>query len=230
MNAEFNSLLLTDPELECLTGLAPIRDDFDPIVRLYWIYEKSPDLFAGVVALNLIIRPSMLEDPNFRARFFQKLSQQKLEKKGWIGKGLNKLTKTVEKRIDRYLQCLSPTPLGILLDDVDHYNAIIQEMVFVEQLQEAGNPVAIEDSQAVLERLHQIRAELVRALKTERLFRENPHIRLDETAFNCHAWQRLELDHQVRKYERFVNDTLKIGVKVWEEMKSWYALEEHSHS
>jgi hypothetical protein len=225
MKSDLNDLKITDKELEQLTGIRNLRDDVDHVIQLFLVYEKSPDIFTRIPKENIAIRPSTLESPEFQARNFHILYQKKRNATGWMGKGLNKLTKTLEKKIKKYLKTLKPTPLGILLDEVDKYNRVLEEVAFVDQLEEAGNPVSIQNRGQIIETLQGIRAELIRALKTEKLFRENPHFTMQDFALDLFSWQRLELDEHAQKYEQFVNEALEIGIRVREDMKMWYLAE-----
>jgi hypothetical protein len=228
MKADLKDLKITNKELGQLTGIQNLRDDFDHVIQLYLLYEKSPDIFMSVPTENIAIRPSTLENPEFKAQCFQILYQKKREKTGWIGRGVNKLSKTIEKKIQKYLKTLKPTPLGILLDEVDKYNKVIEEIGFIDQLEEVGNPVSIKNRHHILETLRGIKAELIRALKTEKLFRENPHFTMEDFSLDLFSWQTLELDEQAKKYEQFVNEALEIGVRVREDMKTWYLVEENT--
>ncbi|MGB7895047.1 MAG: hypothetical protein WCF82_24540, partial [Microcoleus sp.] len=61
-----------------------------------------------------------------------------------------------------------------LFDDVDRYNGIIEAIAINDQIEDAGNAeVKIGDRAKVIEALQLIRDDLVRALKTERILREN---------------------------------------------------------
>jgi hypothetical protein len=124
MKSDLRELKITDRELEQLTGIQNLRDDFDHVIQLYLLYEKSPVIFMSIPTESIAIRPSTLENPEFRSQFFHILYQKKWGVTGWIGKGLDKLTKTIEKKIHKYLKILTPTPLGVLLDEVDKYNRL----------------------------------------------------------------------------------------------------------
>lgn len=230
MNPELQQLKLFERELEELSGRQNLTLNVEQFLQLYQVYEKSPELFLDIQTKNLVVRPSMLKNADLQEKLSQQLQQKNLGKKGWLGKGLNTLTKNIEKKIEKYLRSFQPCPLGVLLDEVERYNAVIDEIAFVDRLQEVGNPVKIQDRQYIIERLHQIRAELVRAIKTEKLFRENPKMNMNDLLFNLYSWQRLELDEQAQKYERFVNEALDIGVSVWEEMRLWYFVEDNKHA
>ena len=227
MKSDLKDLKITDKELGQLTGIQNLRDDFDHVIQLYLLYEKSPDIFMGIPTESIAIRPSTLENPELRSQFFHILYQKKWGITGWIGKGLNKLTRTIEKKIQKYLKILKPTPLGILLDEADKYNKVIEEIGFVDRLEEAGNPVNIQNRQYAIETLQGIKAELIRALRTEKLFRENPHFTMQDFSLDLFSWQRLELDAHAQKYEQFVNEALEIGLRVREDMKMWYLAEDN---
>ena len=132
------------------------------------------------------------------------------------------MTKAIQKKIERYLNILKPTPLGILLDEVAKYNQIIEKIGFIDQLEEAGNPVAIQNRPGVLETLQQIRTELLRALKTDRVFRENPHVTLEDFSLDLFSWETVELAEQAQQYEQIINEALEIGFRVRDEIKRWY--------
>lgn len=67
--------------------------------------------------------------------------------------------------------------LKILLNDVERYNSVIKAIDINDQIEEAGNPgVSLKERQKVLEALELTRSDLVRALKTERILRENKNL------------------------------------------------------
>lgn len=228
MKFDVQGLKITDQEFTQISGIDALRNDWEQMIDLFWLFEKSPDIFAQLPTGNLVIRPSTLENVEFRSQLFQRVYQKNWENMGWLGKGLYKLTKTIEKKIEAYLRLVSPTPVGILVDEVDQFNRVIEEITFVDHLQEVGNPVNIRNRDDILTALQHIRAELVRAVKTERLFRENPQFVRQDFSLDFISWQRLELDEQAQKYEQFVNEALEIGIRVREDLKTWYLVEEHS--
>jgi hypothetical protein len=223
MKPELQVLLITDPEVEEATGLSGLWDVQESMAHLYAIYERSPDVFQEIPHRQIAIRPSTLEDAEFRQMFIQRMFQQKWAQLGLINKGLNYLTRAVKQKIVRFLDRLKPTPLGMLLDEVEKYNRVIEEMNVVDDLEKAGNPVKIQDRHTVLSTLRQIRADILTALKTERVFRENPDFAMSDFSLNLSSLQTLELTEQAQQYEQFVNDALEIGLRVHEDLRVWYA-------
>ena len=61
-----------------------------------------------------------------------------------------------------------------LFEDVDKYNSIIQAIAINDRIEAAGNPqVKLGNRTKIIEALKLIREDLIRALKTERIIREN---------------------------------------------------------
>lgn len=223
MKPELQVLLITDTEVEEATGLYDLWDVQESIAHLYAIYERSPEVLQEIPCRQIAIRPSTLEDTEFREAFIRHMFQKKWMQLGLINKGLNYLTRALNRKIARFLVHLKPTPLGILLDEVEKYNRVIEEMSFVDQLEEAGNLVTIQDRDAALNTLRQIRADMLTALKTERLFRENPDFSMKDFSLHLSSLQTLELTEQAQQYEQFVNDALDIGLRVHADLRAWYA-------
>lgn len=126
------------------------------------------------------------------------------------------------------IQCLrvrksSTRALIGLLDEVDCYNAILRAIDINDQIEEAGNPaVALTDRRKVTAALKLARVDLVRALKTERILRENKHFiarNPDLFANNLTALTALQLSDRVSEQGRFLDEALQIAVSVQEEMR-----------
>jgi hypothetical protein len=130
----------------------------------------------------------------------------------------------VRHTVLEYMETLTPTHLGALLDEVDHYNHTIQKLTSyfdaIDQLANAGNPVQIQDREKTIGAFQGMRADLIRALKTERVFRENPHLQPEQFSIDFVPLKTLEFDEQAKDFERLVNETIEIGSKVQEEMKN----------
>jgi hypothetical protein len=222
MKPDLQILNITNMDVEEATGLDNLWDDQESIAYLYAIYERSPEVFHEIPSQQIPIRPSTVEDAEFRDAFIRHLSRKKWTQLGVISRGLEYLTNTLKHKISRFLDRLKPTPLGILLDEVEKYNRVIEEMSFVDQLEEAGNPVTIQDRDAALNTLRQIRADMLTALKTERLFRENPDFSMKDFSLHLSSFQTLELSEHAQEYEQFVNDALDIGLRVHADLRAWY--------
>src|SRR4028119_279139 len=110
-----------------------------------------------------------------------------------------------------------------LVKEVDRYSAVIRAVDINDQLEEAGNPwVGLSDREKVIQALGIMKADLVRALKTERILRENKkfiaqHPQLFTT--NLTALTALQLSDRASEYGRVLDQALQIAVGVQEEMR-----------
>ncbi len=138
-----------------------------------------------------------------------------------------------------WLQRNSPTALCCLLDEVDRYNAVIKAIHINDQLEAAGTretslsdrvseaeplgsallPKA--DRQKVIEALTLTKEDLVRALRAERVLRENQSFLVGNPellATNLRTLQTLQVNDRASEYGRLLNEALEIAVGVQEEM------------
>ncbi|MDJ0556912.1 MAG: hypothetical protein QNJ68_21190 [Microcoleaceae cyanobacterium MO_207.B10] len=110
-----------------------------------------------------------------------------------------------------------------LFDDVDKYNSIIKAIAINDKIEAVGNPqVKLTNRQEVIEALKLIREDLIRALKTERIIRENKKFIDDNTelfAVNLNALTALQINDIASEHGRLLNEALQIAVEVREEMK-----------
>jgi hypothetical protein len=113
--------------------------------------------------------------------------------------------------------------LQILLNDVKRYNSIIKAIDINDQIEEAGNPeVVIQERESVIEALKLTKADLVRALKTERILRENKNFILSNTelfANNLATLAAMQVHEQATEHGRLLNEALQIALDVQHEMK-----------
>jgi len=138
-----------------------------------------------------------------------------------------------------WLQGNSPTALCCLLDEVDRYNAVIKAIHINDQLEAAGTretslsdrvseaeplgsallPKA--DRQKVIQALTLTKEDLVRALRAERVLRENQSFLVGNPellATNLRTLQTLQVNDRASEYGRLLNEALEIAVGVQEEM------------
>ncbi|TAG72725.1 MAG: hypothetical protein EAZ23_13200 [Oscillatoriales cyanobacterium] len=100
-----------------------------------------------------------------------------------------------------------------LFDDVDRYNGIIKAIEINDRIEDAGNPnVKIGDRAKVIKALQLIREDLVRALKTERILRENK--KFVEKTLNA-----LQISDRSSQPGRLLNEALQLAVGVQAEIK-----------
>ncbi|WP_414551497.1 hypothetical protein [Anabaena sp. CCY 0017] len=113
--------------------------------------------------------------------------------------------------------------LEILLSDVDRYNAVIKAIDINDQIEAAGNPgVVIEERERVIAALKLTRTDLIRALKTERILRENKNFILRNTelfANNLATLTAMQVTEEASEHGRLLNEALQIALDVQIEMK-----------
>lgn len=129
-----------------------------------------------------------------------------------------------------WLQSHSPVALCNLLDEVERYNAVIQAIHINDQLQATGSremsasdctKPTLRERQNVLEALKLTKEDLVRALRAERVLRENQSFLVGNPellATNLRTLQTLQVHDQASEYGRLLNEALQIAVGVQEEM------------
>lgn len=110
-----------------------------------------------------------------------------------------------------------------IIEDVERYNAVIQSIDINDQIEAAGNPgVRLQQRSRVIQALKLTREDLIRALKTERILRENEHfIKLNPELFanNLTALAALQVGEKASEYGRLLNEALEIGMSIQDEMR-----------
>ncbi|NJM70230.1 MAG: hypothetical protein HC862_08365 [Scytonema sp. RU_4_4] len=114
--------------------------------------------------------------------------------------------------------------LKILLNDVDRYNSVIKAIEINDQIEAAGNPgVLLKERKKVIEALKLTKNDLVRALKTERILRENKKFIVNKSelfADNLATLTAIQVSEQASEHGRLLNEALQIALDVQQEMKS----------
>jgi len=113
-----------------------------------------------------------------------------------------------------------PQALSILLDEVDQYHAVIKGIDIYDQLATSGN--SISDREQVISALQLIREDLVRALKTERILRDNKKLLANNQELfvnNLANLQALQLTTQAGEYAQLLNQSLQIALDVQAEIR-----------
>lgn len=110
-----------------------------------------------------------------------------------------------------------------LIMDVDRYNAVIKAIDINDQIEAAGNAeVGLTNREQVLEALRLTQADLVRALKTEKILRTNQRFiarHADLFSNNLTALTTLQVNDQASEHGRLLNQALDIAIDVQAEMK-----------
>jgi hypothetical protein len=113
--------------------------------------------------------------------------------------------------------------LQVLLTDVERYNGVIKAIDINDQIEAAGNPdVAIQQRERVIEALNMTRLDLVRALKTERILRENKNFILGNTDLftnNLATLTSMQVTEQATENGRLLNEALQIALDIQYEMR-----------
>lgn len=116
-----------------------------------------------------------------------------------------------------------PEALTALLDDVDKYHAVIKAIDINDQLETTGTAlVSLSDRNMVIEALQLTREDLVRALKAERILRDNKDaIAKNPSLFtnNLSPLRAMQVSSQASEYGRMLNEALQIGLSVQQEMR-----------
>ncbi|WP_256973535.1 hypothetical protein [Nostoc sp. T09] len=127
------------------------------------------------------------------------------------------------KKRSKILKANMTNSLRILINDVDRYNAIIKAIDINDQIEDAGNSdVSIRERQRVIEALKLTRNDLIRALKTEKILRENKNFIISNSEFftsNLATLTAMQVTEQATEHGRILNETLQIALDVQHEMK-----------
>jgi hypothetical protein len=111
-----------------------------------------------------------------------------------------------------------------LFDEVEKYNVVIKAIEINDQLVAAGNKgVSLIDREKIITTLETTRANLICALKTERILRENrAFINRNSELLANHlaAMQALQISDEAREYSRLLDEALRIAQDVQTEMKT----------
>ncbi len=127
----------------------------------------------------------------------------------------------VGRSLWRQLTC--PEGLTILLDEVDKYHDLISAIDINDQLAASGKvESSIHDRDKVTNALQLIREDLVRALKTERILRDNKKLLANNQELfvnNLASLQALQVSSQAGEYAQLLNQSLQIAIDVQAEIR-----------
>ncbi|OKH44901.1 hypothetical protein NIES2101_27540 [Calothrix sp. HK-06] len=116
-----------------------------------------------------------------------------------------------------------PKVVTVLLDEVDRYHAVIQSIHLNDQLATSGNKTShIEDREKVISGLQLIREDLVRALKTERILRDNKELLANNQELsinNLSNLQAMQVSTEASEYAQLLNQSLQIAIDVQAEIR-----------
>ncbi|MBW4690777.1 MAG: hypothetical protein KME27_03320 [Lyngbya sp. HA4199-MV5] len=117
-------------------------------------------------------------------------------------------------------------PLARLLDDVDQYNEVIRAIDVIDRLDSIGRlPAHTMERQQAIEALEIARNSLVCGLMTEKILRQNRSLLarradlLTTIETNLMSLRALEVNNQASEYVDLLNEALKIGMSVQQEVQ-----------
>lgn len=207
MQPDLLSLPITKGELKRLSGV-DLRDIHRPPTTRKFIWEISTTLFSIFL---LTISCLLLTKIFFDYRYWLL---------GVHGAIALILILTENRKIS-----LSQKNRNLikLFEDVDRFNSVIQAIAINDKIEAAGNPtVSLKNRARVIEALELTRSDLVRALKTERILRENkPFINRNPELFanNLESLAALQVSDRATEHGRILNEAMQIAVGVRDEMK-----------
>ncbi|MEH1965439.1 hypothetical protein [Nostoc sp.] len=141
----------------------------------------------------------------------------------WVGGLTQTILYLIWKTKNKIAKNNMTKSLQILLNEVNRYNTVIKVIDINDQIEEAGNPeVVIKEREGVLEALKLTKADLVRALKTEKILRENKSFILSNTELfvnNLATLTAMQVTEQASEHGRLLNEALQIALDVQHEMK-----------
>jgi hypothetical protein len=108
------------------------------------------------------------------------------------------------------------------LDEVEKYHQVVQAIDIHDQMTNSGNSQSsISDREQVISALQLIREDLVRALKSERILRDNKKLlanNQDLVVNNLANLQTLPVSSQASEYAQLLNQSLQIALDVQAEL------------
>ncbi|MFM7407464.1 MAG: hypothetical protein ACKO3K_12595 [Cuspidothrix sp.] len=141
----------------------------------------------------------------------------------WVGGITQSVLYFIWKRKNKILHQNITSSLRILLNDVERYNSVIKAIDINDQIEDVGNlGVGIQARETVLAGLKLTRDDLVRAIKTERILRENKSFIItngDLFSNNLAALASMQVNEEATEHGRLLNEALQISLDVQHEMK-----------
>ncbi|MEH2144729.1 hypothetical protein [Nostoc sp.] len=233
MRDDLQGLEISQDELQKLTNL-PVNDQLliitNPLQKLAKLYiqkiknsEGATVIFIGFATFvfgylffDIIIKIflSWITIPSWIVLIFLGL---------WVGGFTQTILYLIWRSRSKVVKLNMTNSLQILLNDVERYNTVIRAIDINDQIEEAGNPeVLIKERENVVAALKLTKADLIRALKTEKILRENKSFILSNTELfvnNLATLTAMQVNEQATEHGRLLNEALQIALDVQHEMK-----------
>ncbi len=233
MRDDLQGLEISQKELQKMTNL-PVNDKLIIIINPLKNFGKNLiDKIKGsegatvvFIAFSTFVFGSLLFDVIIRlfATWITIPSWMLLILLGlWFGGITQTFLYFIWKKRSKLVKTNMTNSLLVLLNDVDRYNDVIRAIDINDQIEEAGNPeVSIKERGRVIEALKLTRTDLVRALKTEKVLRENKSFILSNTELfvnNLATLTAMQVTEQATEHGRLLNEALQIALDVQHEMR-----------
>lgn len=108
--------------------------------------------------------------------------------------------------------------LRALIDDINSYNQAartLNDQIKITNLSEQSNRI---NQQRKIQVFQKVKQQLITALKTERIIRENPNFDPDAVASNIVPVSAISLNQTASSYSQELADAIAIGIKVEKEI------------
>lgn len=215
MQPDLIGLEISKGELRRLTGFDP-----DDVFRPSIIKDRNKRLgfFINEILLSLALTPIIV---GIIYAFIILPTIGSSIKLGLLLLILVPITVVVARSLWRRFTC--PKALTILLDEVDKYHHVIKAIDLNDQLAISANSQnSINDREQIIAALQIIRENLVLALKSERILRDNKQLLANNQELfvnNLANLQALQASSQASEYSQLLNESLQIALDVQAEIK-----------
>ncbi len=109
-----------------------------------------------------------------------------------------------------------------LLDEINKYNEVAKDIITqvyaVGELNKAGSKVRVTNN--IVAALKSLKNDLIKAIKIERIFRQNPRLNPERLAIDFTPIRALQMNARAQNYSKEVNDLLSIASQVQNEINT----------
>lgn len=128
------------------------------------------------------------------------------------------IVKQWRKSKNSHRQSGVPKVILRLFAEVDKCNKTVRDINVFDQLQDAGNSIKLESRESAIAALRMTRNDIVRALKTERILRENPDFHPERFDIDLNAFEAIQINDRAKEYGRIFDSTIQIAIDVQKAM------------
>lgn len=233
MRNDLKDLDISLSELQSLTNL-PVNDELviiiNPIKKTFKIFiekAKGPEGATTIfLAITILCVSYLVFDLLAKSLIIGAFIPTWILFIGFVGVGAaitQLILYLIWKQKNKLVKTNITSSLEMLLMDVDRYNAVIKAIDINDQIEAAGNVgVTIKERNKVIEALKLTKADLIRALKTEKILRENRKFLISNSELfmnNLATLTAMQVPEQASEHGKLLNEALQIALDVQHEMK-----------